>query len=674
MNKEINPDDVLKDLRYLKLLARNFPNIAAASTEIINLEAILNLPKGTEHFLADLHGEYKAFQHVLRNASGAIKRKVKEIFGETLGMKEQKELCTLIYYPELKLDLVKQSTAAEDLEDWYFITLNRLVMVCRNVSSKYTRSKVRKALPSDFSYIIQELLHESSIDTNKQAYVEVIVRTIISTDRADEFIISICNLIQQLAIDTLHILGDVFDRGPSPDKIMDILCDYHNFDVQWGNHDILWMGAAAGNDCCIANVIRIALRYGNQAVLEDGYGINMLPLATFAIETYADDPCSMFMPKVNRSEMDMSEKTMHMIAQWHKAISIIQFKLEAATIKRRPDFDMNDRLLMHHIDFDRKVFVLDGKEYEMTDTNFPTVDPKNPYALTPEEQDIVTKLHNSFISSEKLQKHMACLFRNGCIYAVTNSNLLFHASVPLNADGSLKEIEICGTKYKGKDLLHKAGNMIREAYFGPVGSAEHEFALDYVWYLWCGKNSPAFDKDKMATFERYFLKDKATHKEVKGFYYMLRDNEAVCDMLLDEFEVKGVHRHIINGHVPVKTIKGESPIKANGKMMVIDGGFSKAYQPETGIAGYTLVFHSRGFQLVQHEPFTSITKAVAEGQDIKSTTQLVEMSSKRMMVKDTDLGRVLEQQVDDLQKLLYAFHNGYIKEKDSGSSLIRLKS
>ena len=674
MNKEINPDDVLKDLRYLKLLARNFPNIAAASTEIINLEAILNLPKGTEHFLADLHGEYKAFQHVLRNASGAIKRKVKEIFGETLGMKEQKELCTLIYYPELKLDLVKQSTAAEDLEDWYFITLNRLVMVCRNVSSKYTRSKVRKALPSDFSYIIQELLHESSIDTNKQAYVEVIVRTIISTDRADEFIISICNLIQQLAIDTLHILGDVFDRGPSPDKIMDILCDYHNFDVQWGNHDILWMGAAAGNDCCIANVRRIALRYGNQAVLEDGYGINMLPLATFAIETYADDPCSMFMPKVNRSETDMSEKTMHMIAQWHKAISIIQFKLEAATIKRRPDFDMNDRLLMHHIDFDRKVFVLDGKEYEMTDTNFPTVDPKNPYALTPEEQDIVTKLHNSFISSEKLQKHMACLFRNGCIYAVTNSNLLFHASVPLNADGSLKEIEICGTKYKGKDLLHKAGNMIREAYFGPVGSAEHEFALDYVWYLWCGKNSPAFDKDKMATFERYFLKDKATHKEVKGFYYMLRDNEAVCDMLLDEFEVKGMHRHIINGHVPVKTIKGESPIKANGKMMVIDGGFSKAYQPETGIAGYTLVFHSRGFQLVQHEPFTSITKAVAEGQDIKSTTQLVEMSSKRMMVKDTDLGRVLEQQVDDLQKLLYAFHNGYIKEKDSGSSLIRLKS
>lgn len=674
MNKEINPDDVLKDLRYLKLLARNFPNIAAASTEIINLEAILNLPKGTEHFLADLHGEYKAFQHVLRNASGAIKRKVKEIFGETLGMKEQKELCTLIYYPELKLDLVKQSTATEDLEDWYFITLNRLVMVCRNVSSKYTRSKVRKALPSDFSYIIQELLHESSIDTNKQAYVEVIVRTIISTDRADEFIISICNLIQQLAIDTLHILGDVFDRGPSPDKIMDILCDYHNFDVQWGNHDILWMGAAAGNDCCIANVIRIALRYGNQAVLEDGYGINMLPLATFAIETYADDPCSMFMPKVNRSETDMSEKTMHMIAQWHKAISIIQFKLEATTIKRRPDFDMNDRLLMHHIDFDRKVFVLDGKEYEMTDTNFPTVDPKNPYALTPEEQDIVTKLHNSFISSEKLQKHMACLFRNGCIYAVTNSNLLFHASVPLNADGSLKEIEICGTKYKGKDLLHKAGNMIREAYFGPAGSAEHEFALDYVWYLWCGKNSPAFDKDKMATFERYFLKDKATHKEVKGFYYMLRDNEAVCDMLLDEFEVKGVHRHIINGHVPVKTIKGESPIKANGKMMVIDGGFSKAYQPETGIAGYTLVFHSRGFQLVQHEPFTSITKAVAEGQDIKSTTQLVEMSSKRMMVKDTDLGRVLEQQVDDLQKLLYAFHNGYIKEKDSGSSLIRLKS
>lgn len=674
MNKDMNSAEVVKDLRYLQLLARNFPNIAAASTEIINLEAILNLPKGTEHFLADLHGEYKAFQHVLRNASGAIKRKVKEIFGETLGIKEQKELCTLIYYPELKLDLVKQDTDHEDLEDWYFITLNRLVMVCRNVSSKYTRSKVRKALPSDFSYIIQELLHESSVDTNKQAYVEVIVRTIIATERADDFIISICNLIQQLAIDTLHILGDVFDRGPSPDKIMDILCDYHNFDVQWGNHDILWMGAAAGNDCCIANVIRIALRYGNQAVLEDGYGINMLPLATFALETYADDPCTMFMPKVNRQEAGMSEKTMHMIAQWHKAISIIQFKLEAATIKRRPDFKMKDRMLLHHIDFDRKVFVLDGKEYELTDTNFPTVDPKDPYRLTPEEQDIVNKLHNSFVSSEKLQKHMACLFRNGCIYAVTNSNLLFHASVPLNADGSLKEVEIHGKKYHGKALLKKAGGMIREAYFGVDDENEQQFANDYVWYLWCGKDSPAFDKDKMATFERYFLKDKDTHKEVKGNYYLLRDSEQVCDMLLDEFEVKGKHRHIINGHVPVKTIKGESPIKANGKMMVIDGGFSKAYQPETGIAGYTLVFHSRGFQLVQHEPFSSIKKAVEEGQDIKSTTQLVEMSSTRMMVKDTDLGHELERQIIDLKRLLFAFHNGYIKEKDSGSSLIRLKS
>lgn len=674
MNKEINSAEVAKDMRYLQLLARNFPNIAAASTEIINLEAILNLPKGTEHFLADLHGEYKAFQHVLRNASGAIKRKVKEIFGETLGMREQKELCTLIYYPELKLDLVKQSTAPEDLEDWYFITLNRLVQVCRNVSSKYTRSKVRKALPKDYSYIIQELLHENSIDTNKQAYVEVIVRTIIATRRADDFIISICNLIQQLAIDRLHILGDVFDRGPSPDKIMDILCDYHNFDVQWGNHDILWMGAAAGNDCCIANVIRIALRYGNQAVLEDGYGINMLPLATFAMETYADDPCTMFFPRPYNTESEMSEKALHMMAQLHKAISIIQFKLEAEIIRRRPDFEMEDRMLLHHIDFKKKVIVLDGKEYELTDTNFPTVDPDDPYRLSPEEQDIVTKLHNSFVSSEKLQKHMACLFRNGCIYAVANSNLLFHASVPLNEDGSLKDVDICGTKYHGKALLKKVGAMIRDAYFGVDDEEKHQYAIDYVWYLWCGKNSPAFDKDKMATFERYFIKDKETHKEVKGYYYMMRDDEKVCDMLLDEFEVKGIHRHIINGHVPVKTIKGESPIKANGKMMVIDGGFSQAYQPETGIAGYTLVFHSRGFQLVQHEPFTSITKAVEEGQDIKSTTQIVEMSSKRMMVKDTDLGRELEQQISDLEKLLYAFRSGDIKEKDSDSSPIRLKS
>ena len=654
--------DPQADLRYLQLLSRSYPDIATASTEIINLEAILNLPKGTEHFLADLHGEYEAFQHVLRNASGTIKRKVREIFNETLGQREQKELCTLIYYPEQKLGLIKQSFDEEvDLRDWYFITINRLVKVCRNVSSKYTRSKVHKALPNDFSYIIQELLHESSSDPNKQAYVDVVVRTIISTERADDFIIAMCNIIQQLTIDKLHILGDVFDRGPSPDKIMDILCGYHNFDVQWGNHDILWMGAAAGNDACMANVIRIALRYGNHGVLEDGYGINLLPLATFALDTYGDDNCVRFASKGDIT--DNNERNARLVAQMHKAISIIQFKLEASIIDRRPDFEMVDRKLLHLINHDRGTITINGQEYQLTDSHLPTVNPDDPYSLTDAEQDIVNKLHKSFTGSEKLRRHMKCLFRNGCIYSVVNGNLLYHASIPLNEDGTLKDVLIQGSPFHGEALLKRAGALIREAYFGCEDKDEYEFALDYIWYLWCGKNSPVFDKDKMATFERYFIDDKSTHVERKGNYFALRDDEAVCDRILDEFGVKGQYRHIINGHVPVRTIKGETPVKAGGKLMVIDGGFSKAYQPETGIAGYTLVYHSRGFQLVQHEPFTSITKAVEEGLDIKSTHQLVEMTNRRMMVKDTDKGEELQQQINDLNRLLQAYRLGDIKER-----------
>ena len=652
---------IMNDVRYLELLSHNFPTIASASTEIINLEAILNLPKGTEHFLADLHGEHEAFRHVLKNASGAIKRKVNEIFGNTLREGEKKELCTLIYYPEQKLDLVKETET--DLVDWYVITLNQLVKVCQNVSSKYTRSKVRKALPEEFSYIIQELLHENSMDPNKEAYINVIISTIIETHRADDFIIALCNLIQRLTIDMLHILGDIFDRGPGPHHIMDTLCGYHNFDIQWGNHDILWMGAVSGNDCNIANVLRLAMRYGNLSVLEDGYGINLLPLATFAMEAYADDPCSQFIPKVDKTSSKYSDKTIRLIAQMHKAISIIQFKLEADIIRRHPEFEMEDRMLLHHIDFDRKVMVIDGKDYEMIDCNFPTVDPKDPYKLTDEEADIVHKLHHSFTRSEKLHKHMKCLFRYGCMYNVCNSNLLFHASMPLNEDGTLKEIEIEGGKYKGKALLDRVGQLIRTAYFAEDDNKHKAFALDYIWYLWCGKNSPAFDKSKMATFERYFLTDKTTHKEIKGYYYTLRNEEKICDYIMDEFGVQGNHRHIINGHVPVKTVKGEKPIKANGKMMVIDGGFSKAYQPETGIAGYTLVYHSRGFQLVQHEPFTSTQKAIEEGQDIKSTTQLVELSTQRMMVKDTDKGRELKVQIEDLKKLLVAYRTGVIKER-----------
>lgn len=657
----ITPETIINDLRYLQLLSRSFPTIADASTEIINLEAILNLPKGTEHFLTDIHGEYEAFQHVLKNASGAIKRKVNEIFGNTLRDKEKKDICTLIYYPEEKLQLIK--TREKDLDDWYLITLNQLVTVCQNVSSKYTRSKVRKSLPAEFSYIIQELLHETTIEPNKHAYINKIISTIISIKRADDFIIAMCNLIQRLTIDSLHIVGDIYDRGPGAHIIMDTLCDYHNFDIQWGNHDILWMGAASGNDSCIANVIRMSMRYGNLSTLEDGYGINLLPLATFAMETYSDDPCMVFAPKTSYADSNYNEKTLRLITQMHKAITVIQFKLEADIINRRPEFGMENRKLLEKIDFERGMFVYQGKEYEMRDISFPTIDPSDPYRLTDEESELVQKMHSSFMNSEKLKKHMRCLFTYGGMYLICNSNLLYHASVPLNEDGSFKRVKINGEEYWGRNLLDKIDQLIRTAYFEEEDEEEKLFAMDYIWYLWCGPDAPSFDKDKMATFERYFIADKQLHKEKKGHYYAFRDQEDVCQQILEEFGVLGQHSHIINGHVPVKTIKGETPMKANGKLLVIDGGFSKAYQPETGIAGYTLVYHSHGLQLVQHEPFQSRQEAIEEGLDIKSTTHVLEFNSQRMMVKDTDKGRELITQIQDLKKLLVAYRIGLIKER-----------
>lgn len=669
MTKDITAESVQGDLRYLQLLARSFPTIADASTEIINLEAILNLPKGTEHFLTDIHGEDEAFNHVLKNASGAVKRKVNEIFSNTLRESEKKELCTLIYYPEQKLELVKAKE--RDLEDWYQVTLNQLVKVCRNVSSKYTRSKVRKALPKEFSYIIQELLHESSVEPNKSAYVDQIISTIVSTGRADDFIIAMANLIQRLTIDLLHIVGDIYDRGPGAHIIMDTLCDYHNFDIQWGNHDVLWMGAAAGNLGSIANVIRMCLRFGNMATLEDGYGINLLPLATFAMEMYDDDPCTLFFPKTKFSDSVFDEKTLRLIAKMHKAITVIQFKVEGEIIRRRPEFEMDDRMLLHRIDLKRGTVHIDGKDYELKDKHWPTLDPKDPYRLSVEEEDLLMKIRHSFESSEKLKKHMRCFFTHGSMYQVCNSNLLFHASMPLNPDGMLKTIRIQGHEYKGRTLLDRVDQLIRMAYFKTGMQEELEFAHDYIWYLWGGKDSPLFDKSRMATFERAFLEEAETHKEEKGAYYSLREEEGICDLILDEFGVTGPHRHIINGHVPVRSIRGENPIKANGKMLVIDGGFSKPYHPETGIAGYTLVYHSRGFQLVQHEPFESTAKAIAEGRDIKSTTIVVELSSHRQMVKDTDKGAELQSQIKDLEKLLYAYRNGLIKEKERGSGKSR---
>jgi len=654
--------DFKNDTRYLELLSQTFPTVAEASTEIINLQAILNLPKGTEHFVADIHGEHEAFLHILKNASGNIKRKVNELFGSTLRESEKRDLCTLIYYPEEKLELIKQTET--DMNDWYHITIHQLVRVCREVSSKYTRSKVHKALPPEFSYIIQELLHERTDDIDKTDYVSAILDTIISTGRADDFISAISVVIQRLIIDKLHILGDIYDRGPGAHLIMDTLVPYHRWDIQWGNHDILWMGAAAGNDACICNILRIALRYANMKTIEDGYGINLVPLASFAMEVYADDPCTEFQPKILGEDL-LSDKVKQLYARMHKAISVIQFKLEAQLYLRHQLWKMEDRCVLSHIDYEKGTFTQDGKTYQMTSCTFPTIDPKAPNELTDDERELMAGLHNSFIICEKLHKHIRKILQHGCMYAVYNHNLLFHASVPLNEDGTMKNVEIApGKTFSGKDLMHNIGMIVRTAFQSDSDEYDKAYATDYFLYLWCGPDSPLFDKSKMATFERYFIREKETHVEEKGNFFKLRNDEKIADMILDAFDVKGANRHIINGHVPVHVAKGESPLRANGKLMVIDGGFSEPYHKETGIAGYTLVYHSRGFELVQHEPFNSTADAIKRGIDIKSTTQIVEMSQRRMRVADTDKGRDIRKQIADLEELLYAYRHGIIKENE----------
>ncbi|MFI3297960.1 MAG: fructose-1,6-bisphosphatase [bacterium] len=636
--------------RYFELLSKKFPTIAAASTEIINLEAILSLPKGTEHFLTDIHGEHEAFDHVLRNASGAVTKKVTEEFGKELRDKEKRQLCSLIYYPEERLEIVKREEA--DLSEWYMITLIRLVRVCRAVASKYTRSKVRKALPESFSYIIQELMHENEDDENKSAYVHAIFNSIIQNGSADAFIVAMSQLIQRLVVDRLHIVGDIFDRGPGAHLIIDKLRGHHNLDIQWGNHDVLWMGAAAGNEACMATVLRISLRYANLTTLEDGYGINLLSLATFAMEQYANDPCTVFLPKTNFADMSYDEKNIRLIAQMHKAISVIQWKLEYQLRERRSEWNLGFRNRLDKVNQERGVVVIDGVEYTLKESNFPTVDPAQPFKLTEEERNVMDRLHHSFVSSHKLHDHLHFLLEKGSVYLVYNGNLLFHAAVPLDSDGRCKEVEIAGEVCSGKVLLDKMDSMIRIACMPCRERAEYDLAVDYMWYWWCGEDSPTFNKSHLATFERYLVEDKTTHKEQQGEYYNLRNNPDVCDYLFAEFGVEGAHRHIINGHVPVKTMKGESPVRANGRLLVIDGGFSKAYHSETGIAGYTLVFNSHGLQLVQHEPFESKRKAIEQGVDIKGTRLLVEFDTKRMMVSDSDVGKRLLQQVEDLKELL----------------------
>lgn len=648
------------EVKFLELLSEKFPSIADATTEIINLQAILNLPKGTEHFLTDLHGEYEAFNHVLKNASGVIRQKVCELFGGSLSGAAIDELCTLIYYPAEKLRLLRRER--KNTDRWYEQTLNRLTEVCRSASVKYTRSKVRKLLPADFSYIIQELLHESdALESSKQEYFNGIISSIMAIGRADAFIVAIAGVIQRLTIDHLHIIGDIFDRGPGPHIIFDTLAGYNMYDIQWGNHDILWMGAAAGQNALIANVVRISARYDNLDVLEDGYGINLLPLARFAMEYYEHSPCEPYKPKVMQNSI--SERDMLLMARMHKAISVIQFKLEGQLLERHPEYGMEGRLLLDKIDYAAGTIDIGGKTYPLRDADFPTIDPKEPHRLTAGEERLVRTLRTSFLNSEKLQKHIRQLYAKGSMYRVMNSNLMYHASIPIASDGSFKRVAIEGESCSGKGLMDKIDTLVREAYFGGNGDERRGRALDYMWYLWCGPDSPFFDKAKMATLERYLIEDQGTWHEEKGFYYKHLEDRTMCDMILAAFGLNPERSHIVSGHVPVKTRKGESPIKAGGRLLMIDGGFSKAFQSETGIAGYTLIYNSHGLQLVQHEPFESAVKAVQEGQDIISTKMIVEAADDRIRVRDTTVGREILAQIDDLMRLLEAYRGGRIKER-----------
>lgn len=647
-----------EELRYLQRLSELYPTIGKASTEIINLQSILNLPKGTEHFMSDLHGEYEAFSHVLRNGSGAVRKKIDDVFGHTLSNSDKRSLATLIYYPREKMELVKKSE--EDMENWYTITLYRLIEVCKTTASKYTRSKVRKALPADYAYVIEELITEKAEVLDKEAYYDSIVNTIIQIGGAEKFIIALAELIQRLVVDHLHILGDIYDRGPGPHFIMDRLMEYHSLDIQWGNHDVVWMGAAAGEQACIATVLRNSIRYGNLDILEDGYGINMMPLATFAMETYKEDPCGIFEMKggssYNALEKELGQKM-------HKAIAVIQFKLEGQLIRRNPEFHMEDRCLLHRIHPESGTITMpDGKEYKMLDCLFPTIHWEDPYALTEGEQDVMERLSQAFRNCEKLQNHIRLLLDRGGLYKVYNGNLLFHGSIPLNEDGTFKEVEVYGETFKGRELYDVLEAYVRRAFYA-VDGRERSRGGDILWYIWAGPNSPLFGKDKMTTFERYFIAEKETHKESKNAYYRLLEREDVVDSMMREFGLNPETGHIINGHVPVHQIEGESPVKCGGKVIVIDGGFSKAYRKVTGIAGYTLIYSSYGLILSAHEPFTSAEAAVSQETDIVSNRVAVRYASRRQLVGDTDNGRALKERIGELKELLDAYRKGIIKEK-----------
>ena len=655
--------------RYLRLLSEKFPNSNAVISEMINLRSILSLPKGTEHFVSDLHGASNAFIHMIKNASGVVRRKVDDIYGETIPEAEKRALCALIYYPDErieylhsgKLQLSQEGEGINTMREWYRRRLHQVTDVARAVTVKYTRSKVRKLLPPSFAYVIEELLHESSIEHDRSDYFNAIIEGIIETGSAEDLLIQISYLIHGLTIDTMHVVGDIFDRGPGADKILQVLSTVHDYDIQWGNHDIEWMGAAAGNAALIATVLRVSTRYANIETLEEGYGINLLPLANFAMETYGKDPCTIWQTKDFENNPRLT-RSAQLMAKMHKAISIIQFKLEGQTILRHPEWKMDDRLLLDKINYGEGTITINGKTYPLTDSNLPTINPAAPYTLSVEEQELMTQLERSFRKSEKMQRHLKMLYQHGSLFLVRNGFLLYHAAVPLNEDGSFMEVDVCGKRVKGRELMERIDEEIRTAYYGQ-GDAKAN-ALDYMLYLWCGEGSPLYNKDKMTTFERYFIKDKELEKEEKGAYYTLADRKNICEKILAEFGLDPKQGRIINGHIPVRTIKGETPMRAEGKRFVIDGGFSKPYQEKTGIAGYTLIYNSHGIQLVEHEEFESREQAIISGSDINSRTLLQDFTGCRMRIKDTDLGKELLQQVEDLKQLLAAYQSGSIKEKE----------
>ena len=650
-----------EELRYLKLLAREYPTVQAASTEIINLQAILNLPKGTEHFISDIHGEYEAFLHILNSCSGVIKEKIDDVFASSMPKTERDQLATLIYYPQEKLELIARREP--DPDEWYRITLHRLIEVCRLVSSKYTRSKVRKALPKDYAYIIDELLHTHWEETDKKEYFENIISTILSIGRAPSFITALCQVIKRLAVDHMHIVGDLFDRGPRADIILDSLMDYHSVDIQWGNHDILWMGAASGSRTLVATVLSNSIHYNNLEVIETGYGISLRPLSIFANEVYQNCDTHRFAVKLTGEDKEhVSQKDQLLSARMHKAITVILFKLEGQKILRHPEYAMEDRLLLDKIDYENRCITIGGITYPLEDCDFPTVDPADPYTLTEEEEQVIDQLTASFRRSEKLQKHVRFLYSKGSMYLCYNGDLLFHGCIPMTEDGRLMSFTIGGKERSGRDFLNYAEKAARKAYYDAPGSPERQNGMDFLWWLWAGRNSPIFGRDRMTTFERRLIRDESAWTEPKNAYYALYQDPAVCDMLLKEFDLEGPHCHIINGHIPVKARKGESPIKGGGKLIVIDGGFCKAYQPTSGIAGYTLIFNSWCFRIVSHQPFAGRQDAIENDHDIGNSSDVFERLSSRMRISQTDIGRTLQAQSDDLCRLLEAYRSGAVTE------------